>query len=281
VKSLSPTTLARLDEPLVLLAALITFALAGGSVLRLTDHDAPVTRGGQTWQPLCGLRRTATSISAGLDVNGQDLSGYFETGGITEAMIDSGALDNARVTTMLADVRDPDAYDVIPLLPGRVGDIKTERDTFTLQLNDDAELLQQRFGEATSPDCRANLGDARCKKVLTSFTHTGTITSLVNARRFGVSVSQAAGYFAYGLATFTSGANAGLQFEIKLSTTGEIELFLPPWLTVAIGDAVTLVAGCDKTRATCKAKFGNVINFRGEPDVPGVTALTASAAERL
>ena len=38
---------------------------------------------------------------------------------------------------------------------------------------------------------------------------------------------------------------------------------------VAPGDAVTLVAGCDKQFATCKSKFDNVVNFRGFPYMPG------------
>ena len=281
MKNLSPATLARLAEPFVLLPGLFTFVLLDASVIRLTDFDRPITRGAHTWQPLSGLKRSAVSISAGLDVNGQDLSGYFEAGGITAEMIDSGALDGAAVLIELVDARDPNGYDTIPLLPGRVGDIRTERDTFTLQLDDDAELLQQAFGEATSPDCRANLGDARCGVNLAPFTFVRTIASIVNARRFGISGTQAAGLFTYGKATFTSGANAGLSFEIKVSTTSEIELFLPPWLPVAVSDAVTLVAGCDKTRATCKNVFGNVINIRAEPDVPGIEALTAPAESRL
>jgi len=281
VKSISPATQARLQEPFVLLAGLVTITLADASVIRLTDFDTPVKRGADTWLPLSGIKRSAVSIGAGLEVNGQDLTGYFEAGGITAELVDSGALDSAVVMVELADARDPDSYDTIALLPGRVGDIRTERDTFTLALNCDAELLQQSFGESTSPDCRANLGDARCGVSLAPFTHAGTITSLVSRRRFGVSVSQAAGYFAYGLATFTSGANAGLSFEIKTSTTSEIELFLPAWLAVQVGDAVSLVAGCDKTRATCKNVYANVINMRAEPDVPGIEALTASAEARL
>lgn len=281
MKVLSPETMAMLQEPVIRLAAIITLVLRGGQVLRMTDHDEPITRGGQTWRPLCGLRRTATSISAGLDVNGQDLSGYFEGGGITADLIDAGELDGATAFTDLVDVRAPDAYDLIPLLPGRVADIETERDTFTLQLNDDAELLQQQFGEVTSPDCRANLGDARCKKTLAAFTMTGAVTSVIDGRTYGVSIVQPAGFFDYGEATFTSGENAGLRFEIRTSTPGRLSLFLPTWLPVAAGAGIRLVAGCDKTRATCRTRFGNVINFRGEPDLPGVTALTTSASDRL
>ncbi len=32
---------------------------------------------------------------------------------------------------------------------------------------------------------------------------------------------------------------------------------------------VVLLAGCDKSFATCKAKFANALNFRGFPHLPG------------
>jgi uncharacterized phage protein (TIGR02218 family) len=32
-------------------------------------------------------------------------------------------------------------------------------------------------------------------------------------------------------------------------------------------------AGCDKRIATCRAKFGNVVNFRGFPHMPGQDAV--------
>jgi uncharacterized phage protein (TIGR02218 family) len=35
------------------------------------------------------------------------------------------------------------------------------------------------------------------------------------------------------------------------------------------GDAVVVTAGCDKSFSTCKAKFGNGLNFRGFPHLPG------------
>ena len=38
---------------------------------------------------------------------------------------------------------------------------------------------------------------------------------------------------------------------------------------VAVGDTYSLRPGCDKTFATCKDRYNNVKNFRGEPNVPG------------
>jgi len=38
---------------------------------------------------------------------------------------------------------------------------------------------------------------------------------------------------------------------------------------VAAGDGFTVTAGCDKRSETCKAKFNNLLSFRGFPHMPG------------
>jgi uncharacterized phage protein (TIGR02218 family) len=43
----------------------------------------------------------------------------------------------------------------------------------------------------------------------------------------------------------------------------------PSFHTIAPGDAFSLTPGCDKSFATCQAKFGNGVNFRGFPHIPG------------
>ena len=37
----------------------------------------------------------------------------------------------------------------------------------------------------------------------------------------------------------------------------------------AVGVRARLVEGCDRTLATCGSRFGNSVNFRGEPFLPG------------
>ncbi|MGO1304812.1 MAG: phage BR0599 family protein, partial [Sphingomonas parapaucimobilis] len=37
---------------------------------------------------------------------------------------------------------------------------------------------------------------------------------------------------------------------------------------------IELVEGCDKRLETCLSRFGNVVNFRGEPFLPGIDLLT-------
>jgi uncharacterized phage protein (TIGR02218 family) len=70
--------------------------------------------------------------------------------------------------------------------------------------------------------------------------------------------------------TFLTGANAGAQREIRLhGEDGQLFVYDPLPFDIEVGDDVRLVAGCDKTLATCRDKFNNVINFRGEPFIPG------------
>ena len=85
---------------------------------------------------------------------------------------------------------------------------------------------------------------------------------------------EASGYFDQGLITWTGGANSGYQMEVKTSTgSGVMTLYAAMPNPTVIGDTYSLIAGCDKTLTTCKAKFNNVANFRGFPHIPGTDRL--------
>ena len=64
--------------------------------------------------------------------------------------------------------------------------------------------------------------------------------------------------------------------EVKVFTQagGVFELAQPMPRDVVIGDGFDVYAGCNKTIADCRDKFNNVINYRGEPYVPGSDYLT-------
>jgi len=79
-----------------------------------------------------------------------------------------------------------------------------------------------------------------------------------------------------GLITFTGDAspqpsNLGLKMEVKswVLSSRTLNLFLPMPFDVAPDDSVTVAAGCDKSLAVCRDTFDNLLNFRGEPYVPG------------
>lgn len=78
-------------------------------------------------------------------------------------------------------------------------------------------------------------------------------------------------WFSEGLLTFTSGANNGLTGKIKRSyQSGYLDMSLPMLGTVMVGDTYSIVAGCQKRLTDCTTKFSNVLNFQGEPHLPGI-----------
>ena len=48
---------------------------------------------------------------------------------------------------------------------------------------------------------------------------------------------------------------------------------------IRLGDTFFARAGCDKSVATCSAKFGNVPNFRGYPTIPGQDTVLRYASD--
>ncbi len=85
------------------------------------------------------------------------------------------------------------------------------------------------------------------------------------------------GTFDGGKLTFTSGLNAGRALEIKAYAPGLIVLASPMPYPIAVGDTYTAVPGCGKRIIEdCYARYGNVINFRGEPYRPGMDAVLKS-----
>jgi uncharacterized phage protein (TIGR02218 family) len=76
-----------------------------------------------------------------------------------------------------------------------------------------------------------------------------------------------------------TGANAGTKSDVQnnLTATGQVSLVLTPAYPISVGDTFTVLPGCDKKVTTCKNKFANLVNFRGEAysPPPNLNPLTA------
>lgn len=142
--------------------------------------------------------------------------------------------------------------------------------------------------DASAPTMDTTIGNTTVDGTVTwtaedSWVKGGAVTAVVDRLTIDVSgLTQADGWFDGGLLYFEDGNNTGLAFEVKqwvLATT-RLTLFLPTRYAVEVGDQFYIVPGCDKTRETCKDKFDNIFNFRGEPDIPGLDALAQYAGPR-
>jgi uncharacterized phage protein (TIGR02218 family) len=253
-----------------------------GTHLGFTDHDRDLIFDGTTFLAGSGLDPGAMESDLGFVVGGGEVSGALTATALSEADIIGGRYDGATVETWLVDWAMVNAR--VLLDTGVIGEVRRSEFAFTAEVRSIAHELDQPVGRYYQSGCAADLGDVRCGVDTTdpAFRATGGIVATDGRLTFTIASSDFAdGWFTNGVAQFVGGANAGLKVSIKshvAATSGStIALWTPVGGAIAIGDAVTLIAGCDKRLATCANKFANQINFRGFPHIPGIDTLLSYA----
>jgi uncharacterized phage protein (TIGR02218 family) len=82
------------------------------------------------------------------------------------------------------------------------------------------------------------------------------------------------GAYAFGTPRWLTGDNAGMTQAVTDNDGDGLTLADPSAFAVTAGELALLTQGCDRQLATCAARFGNAVNFRGEPYLPGMDLLT-------
>lgn len=258
-------------------AALTTLALCwrierrDGVTIGLTAHDRDLEMDGLVYRAAPGMTPSAVSRSAGLDADSMDVTGALTSVAISEADLLAGRWDGARVSLFAIDWTNPGER--VPLGEGAIGGVETRGGMLTAELRGIAAALERPVVEETSPECRAELGDRRCRVAMAGrrrFARVlGVADMVVTLDRVEPSPNACGG----GRLRWIGGGNSGLEDSIARSEGAVVTLRRPPRFD-GVGALVELVEGCDKSIATCASRFGNAVNFRGEPYLPGIDLLT-------
>lgn len=260
-----------LDGALTAIAFCWRIERPDGAGLALTSHDSPLTVGGITYAAAPGMLPAAIQRRSGLDANGSEISGAVTSASLDEQDLALGRWDGARMTLVAADWQQPDA-EPATMMRGELGEVRLEKGQFTAELRGAAARLDAAICPETSPECRAELGDKQCRVDLAG---RSMMASIIEVEGSVLTLDQAVGSdFKRGRARFLSGANCGLVNLIVGVDGNRIELRDAMRAAVTAGDRIEIRHGCDKSFATCTARFANAANFRGEPHLPGNDLLT-------
>lgn len=277
MRSVSPTFNAHIQGEVTTLATCWKITRTDGVVKTYTDCDKDFVFASNTYLSIVGFTPSSIESKDDFSVDNVDVQGVLETGYITAPDLMAGLYDFAEVEVFQVNYQDL-TQDRMMMRRGKLGEVRLQKDMFTAELRGLSELMQQHTGQLFSPSCRAVLGDVRCKVSMGAFTFAGTVNSVTSSLIFtSNALTQAAGYFTGGEIRWLTGANAGLKREIKEFVNKQVILALPMPYAIANGDTFNALAGCDKLFPTCKDKFNNVVNFRGEPSVPGTDAILKTA----
>ncbi|MEL6205875.1 MAG: DUF2163 domain-containing protein [Pseudomonadota bacterium] len=246
-----------------------------GQVLGFTDHDRNLVIDGVTCRAGTGLTAQALAQATGLSVDNTEAAGALSDAAVTEEDIAAGRFDGAAVTCWLVNWQD--VSERIVLFRGSIGEVTRGGGAFRAELRGLSEALNQPQGRVFQKQCSAVLGDATCGVDLNApgMFAERDVETVDEGRAFTFTSLSGFenGWFARGRFRVQTGAAAGLVGQIKVdredASGRSIELWQSLRAEIVPGDRVRLEAGCDKRLATCRAKFSNVMNFRGFPHVPG------------
>ena len=264
--------LAWLDRDLTTIALCWRLDRRDGISLGFTSHDRDLAIDGLAYRARPGMLPSAVSLSDGFDVATLDVSGALTSDAITADDLAAGRWDGAKVRLFAIDWEAPDT--ALPLARGEIGDVGIKDSAFTAELRGPTALLERPAVEQTSPECRADLGDRRCRVDMAARVR---ILTVVSADGATITVSQSepsANAYGYGRLRWISGANSGLAGAILSSAGAVVTLREPPFFAVEAGTLAELREGCDRRFDTCRTRFANAENFRGEPFLPGNDLLT-------
>ena len=152
-----------LEQELTTLATCWKITRRDGTDYYFTDLDVDVTFGNNVYLSRVGYDRTAITNSAGLKTDELDLSGFFRDDSLQEIDMRNGLFDFADVEIFIVNYDDLSQGRMM-LRRGNLGEVEiSPSGAFKAELRGLTQRLSQFIGEKYQAECRADLGDNRCK----------------------------------------------------------------------------------------------------------------------
>lgn len=275
MKALDPAFAAHLASGATTLATCWRIERGDGVVLGFTDHDESLSFAGAGYAPARGLDAGEATQKLGAQVDTGEVVGVLHSEAIAEDDILLGRYDGATVETWSVNWRDVSQRYLVRR--ATIGEIVREDGVFRAELRSPQHALNVPKGRLYQPLCDAEAGDARCGIDLDdpAFKAAASVSEVRDRYRVAVSglAGFEAGWFGFGQVRWSDGKRAGLRDPVTgHARIGGVDIlsFAAPvgdWLEP--GDALDAYAGCDRRFSTCREKFGNSVNFRGFPHIPG------------
>lgn len=283
MRYIPPALKAHLQQDATTTCKLLRLELQDGRIYGMTTLDADVLYNGVLYRSQTGVESSVIATDTGLSVDnaeGLSLVADTDTLGLTVQMINAGELDDAKWQMLLVNYRDLSMGHMV-LDAGDTGQVTVKDEmSATVELVSFAMRLRQKIGTLDSRTCRATFGNPPngqlgCGINANAYWVTATVTGVSTDEPMRVFSSTGLSLPVYpvpGRVQWLTGDNAArnrlYQLETYLSASGTIALLEDAAYPIQVGDQFRVRQDCDKLSTTCKNRYGNLLNFKGEPFIP-------------
>lgn len=248
-----------------------------GVTLGFTTHDRDLWFDGVLHRAAPGMVPSAIRLTSDFAEDEADVEGAISHDAISATDLAAGRFDGARIVAGLVDWATGES---LPLYRGTIDGVARDDGAFTAQLRADKAALLADTLPRTSPTCRARFCGPGCGLSPSAFTVRSSVTAIDPvANRVRFDLTDPAPY-EHGELRWLDGPQTGMRMHILALSADGMVLDVPLAEGILPGMRALLREGCDRTIASCSGRFGNAINFRGEPFLPGNDLLAQYPAPR-
>ncbi len=284
MKTLSTSQQASYEAQVTTISTFLKVVRRDDETFGFTTNNTNITIDGVVYEAGCDISNLASSDALNVDNMEVTIIPDLPGGTVTAIDLQTGLWNEAFFEIFEADWSLTTPEPVIQKR-GSFGSVQVKNGAYVVEFRSLSQNLQQSLGIATTPTCRARLGDSACKVNIALYTDGGTVTTATSAQVVtDNNITEADDWYAEGIFTPTSGSNVGYTRKIKSYVAGVFTFSLPFPYPFEVGDAYEATAGCRKRHARdalrpdgvsdCVDKFNNILNFQGEPHLAGIDALT-------
>ncbi len=260
-----------------------------------TSGDEMITYSGDNYTPIAISRNTIKAIGS---IRGDTLQlRVARDNAVAVQWVSLAPMASFWLTVYRWHRNTTNPNDVVVIWRGRVRAVSWQGSEAILECEPLIGLLKRPALRARFQfTCNHQLYDGRCRKLITDqtpdpenveFTQTIVVDSISSN---GLTITASPDL----LATELNSPDGGPIYETffrggyaiddaEVDGTGERRFIVAhdgaagatitlwqPFIALVAGDLLTVIAGCDRSAATCAAKFGNIVNFGGFPAMPPV-----------
>ncbi|MGB7373367.1 DUF2163 domain-containing protein [Pontixanthobacter sp.] len=237
-----------------------------GVTLGFTAHDRDLWFDGIAHRSAPGMVPSAIRHTVQLTGDSAEVSGALSHDAINDTDLLSGRYDQARIEIGVADWK---SLDNMLLYAGQLGRMSTNDGQFTAELQSAKFELEADIVPRTSPTCRAQFCGPGCNLSDAQFTQISSITGFDQGSGLVTIEAATISDHVGGTIRWIDGPLAGQRSGIISASETGFLLDTPALDERIIGAHIYLREGCDHRYVTCNTRFGNSVNFRGEPFLPG------------
>ncbi len=238
-----------------------------GVTLGFITHDADLWFDGILHSASPGMVPSAIRRSAGFEADSAEVQGAISSSAIASDDLIAGRYDGAVVVVGLVDWQ---TLEHCAVYSGTIGAVSEDGASFSAELQSRKAELTVDPVPRTSPSCRADFCGIGCGLSAARFSHDAVVTGQdIAGNSVTITSDEPVGNLVGGQLRWLDGAYGGLAMGVMAVQSGGLVLDMPIDQVVPVGARAIVREGCDHTLETCANRFGNVVNFRGEPFLPG------------